>query len=495
MARAVRGVVGGAVDVRDFGAVGDGCRVNTAAIERAIAHASETGAQKVVVPPGVFVTGTVVLRSKLTLELLSGAVLKASTSIADFPERAVREGEHVHQDHSRRSFILADGCEDLTVCGGGTIDGSNEAYAAVPREKRGPYRWFGYVRDSYQPALSFRRCRNLRLLDITVQNTVRWNVHLFMCERVWVERVCIVNDPFAGNSDGIDIDGCRDVLISNTKIDTGDDAIVLKTLLDSQSCERITVTGCILKSTCAAFKIGTESFHDFRHITYANCVVHQSPRAFEIVVFDGGNVEDVVVNGLTCDTNCGVTMCRPIHIDSSRRLHGYAPLGDRGEYPPGAVRRVSISNCTIETDGRILLTAAHGAQVEQISLRNVHVHMPWIEDPRDVADLSDAMQSSNASPVARLARAAIVAKDIRGLSIDGYSVSYPRGPVGSDYVPTYEHAQLVRDPRERFEPMPPLSVLWARGVSGGYVNLRGCVPYGTDAPLADMDECSLEVST
>lgn len=482
------------INILDFGAVGDGVTVNTGAVNEAIGRAAAQGAQKVTVPPGVFVCGTIRLRSNLTLELMTGAVLLASPNIDDFPQRTVRRGEHQYGDRSRRVFVLAESCENITICGGGSIDGNNEAYAAKKPHERGPHEWFGYVKDSYQPTVAFHGCRNVRIRDITIRNGVRWNIHLRMCDRVWVERVCILNDPHAGNSDGIDIDACRDVFVGNTRIDTGDDAIVLKTLYNTRSCERITISNCILKSTCAAVKVGTESFHDFRHITFANSVVHESPRMVELLTFDGGMIEDVTVTGIACDTRCEITMCRPIHLDASRRVRGYAPLGERGEYRPGEIRRVSIANCTISTDGRILLTGADGAMLRQITLRDIHITMPWVEDPVRVADLSDTMQTSNASPRARVARAVVVAKDIENLIVDGLTVSYPRGHVDRDYPPKIENNQLVRDPRVAFDPLPDFSVLWARNVQGGRVNLCGARPLG-EAPRVDIANSSLDLTT
>jgi len=479
------------INIAEKGAIGDGKKNCTDIINQALKDAGH-----VIIPPGIWLTGTIVLQSNTTLEIATGATLLASAIFEDFIETPLEEGEQQHADHSGRSFILGNHVENVTICGGGIIDGNNEVYANPPKEKRGPnHQWFGYRKESYQPTVELRKSENIRLVDITIQNGVRWNVHLLRCDRVWVERVCILNDPYAGNSDGFDIDGCRDVFISNTKIDTGDDAIVLKTLVDSRSCERITVTNCVLKSTCAAFKIGTESFHDFRHITFSNSVVHQSSRAFEVVVFDGGNVEDVTVSGLVIDTNIGVTMTRPIHIDCAKRRAGYKPIADRGEYPLGKVRRVSLSDLTIVSDGRILLTGCDGTMLDQISLRNVHVHMPWIEDPRDVENLSDGMQSSNGSPEARLARAAIVAKDIRNLNIDGFTISYPDGPVGEDYLPKVEKREVVRDPRKDFEPMPDFHVLYARNVQGGHINLKGSVSSSLDTPLADVENCTCSIET
>lgn len=111
------------------------------------------------------------------------------------------------------------------------------------------------------------------------------------------------------NTDGFDLNGVRDLILSDCIVSAGDDAIVLKTSRDARSCERVVITNCILRTYCAAVKLGTESWHDFRNIAVSNCVVHGSPRAFALYEFDGASMEDIVVSNVTCDTACERCPC------------------------------------------------------------------------------------------------------------------------------------------------------------------------------------------
>ncbi|MBD3244297.1 MAG: hypothetical protein GF331_27145 [Chitinivibrionales bacterium] len=146
---------------------------------------------------------------------------------------------------------------------------------------------------------------------------------------------------------------------------------------------------------------------------------------------------------------------------------------------------VSIVDFGAVGDGSTVNTAAINRAIEHAC----HMHAEKVV----VRDQSDQMQSSNASPDARLARAVIVAKGVRDLIIDGITVSYPDGPVGEDYVPKVEHRELVRDPRTHFEPMPDFHVFWARDVRGGVVRLCGARPFG-NASQHDIDDCCLTVT-
>jgi len=474
------------INIRDFDAVGDGSHHDGEAIHRAIAAAADRPVGRVVVPPGVYVVGTVALRSGLTLELQTGATLLASTDPAHYPPRPTPPGFPPQHDRQatgqRRHLICGDDLKHVRICGGGVIDGNVAAFTPGWND-RPLCTWIGASRRPFVPMIDFTRCEDLRLEGVTIRNSPGWTCHLNQCDRVWVTGVRLHNDLYAGNSDGFDVNGCRDVFFHDCHIETGDDAIVLKTFRDSRSCERITVSNCVMRSSCAAFKIGTETFHDFRQIAISNCVVYRSSRAIQLMSQDGATIEDVTVSNLVIDTDSGIPLNRPIHLDVHRRRAGKHILetGEAGGL--GAMRRVRLDNLTIRSDGRILMTAADGARLEQIALTGVTMHMPWIEDPADHAE-ADVMQSSPGNPDARLARAAIVAEHIDDLRLDDVTVTWPTGPeaLGDDYQPKYHRGRLVRDPRTRFEPMPPFNALWARRLRRARLDLNHPTAFTDDHP-------------
>ena len=135
-------------------------------------------------------------------------------------------------------------------------------------------------------------CRNVHLRDISIVHSPLWNVRLNDCDRVTVHGVYIYSDLEKGvNADGIDIVSSRNVTISDSIIETADDAIVLKAIArDGQPArpvENVTVTNCVLTSSSTALMIGTETQADIRHVLFNNCVIRNSNKGFGINVQDG----------------------------------------------------------------------------------------------------------------------------------------------------------------------------------------------------------------
>ncbi len=484
-----------AVDVRDFGAIGDGRTVCTGAINRAIEHAVTEGIGLVVVPPGTYVTGTVVLRSNLVLELRPGATLLASPDPAEYPDLPLRGDFPRHLLRgaaSHHHFLYAEGCENLILRGGGTLDGNVAAFTPGWETKQ-PFTWTGAKDRPFVPMLEFLRCRDLRLEGITIQNSPGWTCHLCLCDRVWVQGVRLYNYVFAGNSDGFDVDGCHDVIFTGCHIETGDDCIVLKNFPDTRSTERITITGCVLRTLCAAVKIGTESWHDFRQIVFGSCVVSESSRAFQITCFDGATVEDITVHDLVVDTNTGNLMNRPVHIDLARRHTGFLPGVSAETAPPmGRVRRVNIHDLICRTDGRLILSAADGGVLEGVTLRNITMVYPWVEDPQALPAETDSLQCSASCPEARLARAAVVVRNASDFVLENLQVAWPEGPVPEDFKAKYSKGALYLDPRAQGQ-TPPFAAVWGRQLRRARIDVPGVTASVAGTKAVDVEGDDVQV--
>lgn len=464
------------IDVRNVGAKGDGVSSDTRSIQQAIDQASQPGGPgHVVVPPGTYMSGTLFLRSNLKLELLPGATIKAIDNTDEYPDLPLRKQYPPHLNRGAKAlhhFIFAEDCHHVTVRGGGTIDGNVEAFTPGWATKQ-PHTWTGASRRPFVPTIDIFKCTDVRLEGITIQNSPGWTCHLCMSDRVWIRGLRLYNYVYAGNSDGFDVDGCRDVFFSDCYIETGDDCIVLKSFPDTRSCERISIANCVLKTQCAAVKIGTESWHDFRQIVFSDSVVYNSSRVFQITSFDGAVVEDIQVSNIVADTNSANPMNRPIHFDLAERHYGFLP-GQSEETKPvaGAIRRVSVSNLTVVTDGRLLLTACPGRMLEDISLRDITIVYPWIEDPADVAGKFDPLQSSASCPQAQAGRGAVVVENAERLTVDGLRVRWPEKAPGEDFLPKYGKGELMRDPRTEFEPMPPMHTVWLKNADAEVTRVR-----------------------
>jgi hypothetical protein len=430
-------------DIARYGAVGDGSVLDTKAIQRALDAAEGGGV--VTVPPGRYVTGTIFLRSGTVLDLMPGATIVGSPRLQDY----VRLTRGVTGDRTGYHLLVADGVHNVTIRGHGTIDGSGPSFweptvgerlqeypARAPDPERGRLMWI-FAKDAHagrpSPMVELRFSQDVRVENVHLTNSGGWTLHALDCDRVWVRGIKLTSNLMGPNNDGIDITGCHDVMISDCSISCCDDAICLKTYPEERSCERITVTNCVIRTRCAAFETG-EAFGHFRQIAFNNSVVYECSRAVALYADNGCLVEDVVISNIVCDTRSPLVMNRPIHLDA--RTSANAPVSPETvseerrrawrTLPPVGIRSVSISNFTARTDGRIIMTAEPGAMLRDIVLRDVNLIYPTVDDPDPLGKTVGGAQFSNNNPAARVARAAVVARTSPILSLMGFGSNGPR---------------------------------------------------------------------
>lgn len=300
--------------VTDFGAEPGAETSQTEYLQKAIDTCAGEGGGTVVIPPGTFRSATLVLKSNVFLHLAPGAKLISSRDVEEF-RRYVDKGYSVS---GLPVQIYAHGISNTGISGSGTIDGDAQYVledlrtvdnfvarefeiarkAGVPMKK---YAKIGPV----TVMVFFGDCQNVTLRDASFLHSVHWGIHLKNCGDVLVNGIRIFSCLEKGaNSDGLDIDGCRNVTVSNCIIETGDDAIVLKTTNKdgpAMPCENIVVTNCVLTSTSAALKLGTESFADYRHIVFSNCVIRNTNRGLAIIIRDGSTAENILFTDITME--------------------------------------------------------------------------------------------------------------------------------------------------------------------------------------------------
>ena len=233
-------------NIKDFGAVGDGITINTRAIQAAI----DAGGM-VYIPNGVFRTGTLYLKSNCGLHLAPGAVLLASVDNADYndddfcPQNCVFKEEIVTGGH----LIVAIEQENIVIEGHGTIDGSgdfwmNESYASANGD---------FLPTENRPAqmIFICECKNVHITDVNIINGPYWHLFFHGCEDIFASRLNIHGARTRWTNDGIDIDCCSRVTVSDCIIDVGDDAITLRAhaaplTKKSGICENVTITNCVV---------------------------------------------------------------------------------------------------------------------------------------------------------------------------------------------------------------------------------------------------------
>lgn len=378
---------GSSVNIAEFGARPGLGEVCTAAIQRAIDLCHSRGGGTVTVPAGIFTTGTLRLRSHVCLQLGPGAVLLGSTVLADYPIQPTPAYRSLHDSRGFRALIYADEAENIAVFGQGTIDGRGEKFAFA-----------GSDLDGRPRLIQFVSCRGVRVEGLRLRNSALWMQHYLNCERVCIRGLDVWNHA-NHNNDMLDIDGCRQVTVSDCIGDTDDDGITLKST-GVAPCENIAITNCIVSSRCNAFKCGTESTGGFRNIVISNCVVKPSASALGISgevagisgialeVVDGGVLEGVLISNVVIE---GTRAPLFIRLGNRGRLH----RKDAPTPPVGCLRDVQIQNLHVRGAGDIgcSITGLPGHRVENVRLRDVTIDFGQVGEVRQTGAVDEREKS------------------------------------------------------------------------------------------------------
>lgn len=306
------------VNLKDFGAVGDGITLNTEAFAKAIDALVQKGGGKLVVPQGVWHTGPIVLKSHINLHLNAGAVILFAADETLYP---LIDTSFEGLDTRRcQSPLSANGATDIAITGKGVIDGNGQYWRPVKKGKVTENHWkellaipgsqemkpgywvpsAGYAKGEQganmnvpnaktdaewnaikrfvRPVMvSLVKCKNVHLKGVIFQNSPAWNLHPLMCENVIVEDVLVRNPSFAQNGDALDLESCKNVLIINSRFDAGDDGICIKSGKDADGrrrgipCENVVVKGCTVFAGHGGFVVGSEMSGGVKNILVDQC--------------------------------------------------------------------------------------------------------------------------------------------------------------------------------------------------------------------------------
>lgn len=307
------------VSVKDFGGVGDGVTLNTEAFAKAMKHLSDKGGGHLDVPAGIWLTGPIEILSNCDLHVTPNAVIVFDPDRDLYPIiQTVFEGLDTRRCESP---VHAEGARNISITGGGVLDGSGESWRMVKKFKLTEVEWrklvasggivsrdgsIWYPDEGFEKAtmfsdmnvpsadlteeqwneiksflrpnlVSLRNCENVLLEDCSFQNSPCWNVHPLMCKNLIVNRVNIRNPYYSQNGDAIDVDSCENVLITNSTFDAGDDGICIKSGKDADGrrrarpCKNLIVDNCTVFHGHGGFTVGSEMSGGVENIKVSNC--------------------------------------------------------------------------------------------------------------------------------------------------------------------------------------------------------------------------------
>jgi polygalacturonase len=353
-------------DIREYGAVGDFAALDTKAVQNAIDACTASGGGIVWVPVGRYRIGTIHMKSNVTLTLDSGAFLFGSQDLADYPT----EGLIDPAEGGPRCLIYAEDATNIAFQGLGVIDGQGTP-EAFPRN------------DGPRPRLMrLMDCEGITFSGLTYKRPAFWGLHLINCKDIHFTGVTIQFRNNQYNNDGIDLDGCSDVLIENCRIDAGDDSICLKST-GTHPCSNIVVRGCDVSSTTAAVKFGTSSSGGFVDVRVTDCRFYDCPMgAIKLQIVDGGRMDNVEFSRIIMERVGGPFFIRlgnrgRIYQSNTRQKFdpGQKPEGA----PVGSLRNVRFKDIVAEVNDTehdrmgSMISGIPGHRIENVTFENIDI--------------------------------------------------------------------------------------------------------------------------
>ena len=391
-----------------FGIRSDGVTMNTRSIQYAIDWIAEQGGGTLRFWVGRYLTGSIHLKSNVTIELVEGAVLVGSTNPFDY-DRLEATSDH--------ALILAEGVENIRLIGyynsGGVIEGQgrelgNNCTDLVHKGLLNDRLSNDRVGEGFRPRLLiFRECKNVEVDNVTFRNAANWVTMYDQCENVKVNNVRIQSTAF-WNNDGIDIVDCNGFLLTNSYINSSDDAICLKSHSAKKLCQNIEVRNCTARSSASGIKFGTMGAGGFKNVKIINNRVYDTYRsAITIQSVDGGICEDIVVDSLHA-TNVGNAIY--LNIGARRDKQSFmqnitirnmvcevaATKPDAGYEYEGPIEDLprNISPCGI--------IGLKDSKIKNVILENIDITFPGGGDPnyahRGLDELDDVLEMPKAYP-------------------------------------------------------------------------------------------------
>ena len=423
-------------NIKNYGAQSDTTVLSTHALQSAINACADAGGGRVVVPAGIYKIGTIQLKSHVHLYLEQGATLYGSTRLEDYiPMKS--DYLSLRTQTTTIQLIYADGVQDVTIDGLGTIDGRGRAFKKLSWNDEGITR---------PHLLRFIQSQNILVRGITLRNSGCWMQHYLACDRLTIDGIKVFNRNNY-NNDALDIDGCHEVIVRGMIADSDDDGITLKST-SPRLCENVRISDCVVSSHCNAVKLGTETNGGFRNINISGIVVKPSydqrekffgqwigSSAISLEIVDGGVLENVNIVDFTVEGTES-----PIFVRLGHRGRGYK-AGQHIDHV-GSIDGVHIDNIQIRNAGSMgcSVTGLPGHPVRNVWFSNITLHHKGGVKASQLAEIADSIANEKvadypeATMWGNLPAKGFYVRHARGVRFSNVHVSTIEEDVRPDFV-------------------------------------------------------------
>jgi len=460
------------LNVKDFGAKGDGKTMDTEAIQSTIDKCFMMGGGEVFLPTGKYLVGCIILKSNINLNISSKAVLLGSTNKDDYQIIVPNYESRTNNLYVNRSIIYAENADNISVTGEGIIDGqgTDKAFSITRPQINRPF------------LARFTNCSKLIIKDITMLESANWTCYLLGCKGVIIDNLKIRNTVRA-NRDGLDIDCCENVEVSNSRINSMDDAIVLKSTGPAIT-RNINITNCSVSSHASGIKFGTETTGGYENITISNCEIRNIPTysGLSMMIVDGGIMKNISINNIVMDS---------VNIPFMIRLGNRARPYKAGIPIPesGSIENITISNVVVTNAGQTShITGLLKKKIKNISFKNINVQYRNKYERKPLAynrvPLKETMYPSGQLYGNNLPASAFYFRDIDGITIDKLIISIPKKD--SRVAVVFDRVDRLQCSNSHSKTFSPTPFFYLRNSNNCYFN--NCSNYGHSKYLAITEE-------
>ncbi len=317
--------------------------------------------------PGIYFINGIKIKNNVDLHLEIGVILKGSGNEAEYNHRP-GPFELIKNNTPISSLFYGKDCNHVSISGSGVIDGNYSQFIPSGQKKEQHLKFYKYPRPM---VIYFENCNEVNIDQISILNAPFWTIHLVGCRNVFLARLKIENEVRMPNTDGIDIDRCKNVHISNCKIVTGDDGVCLKCTEETSkygNCTNVYVSNCHIGSQSSAIKFGSSSFGNFENCYFENLTIEDSNRGLTFQLRDPGNAYNIFFKHISISTKRFSKEWwgsgEPISIT-------LFPRDSSTDISRNFINNVIFSDINCESDNGILINSEKSSQIKNIIFNNI----------------------------------------------------------------------------------------------------------------------------